>query len=216
MPDGKYIAYYRVSTDRQGKSGLGLEAQQQAVRQYLNGGNWQLLEEYVEVESGKRSSNRPKLQEALKSCKKHKAILILAKLDRLARNVHFISGLMEAGVDFVATDNPTANKLMLHMLAAFSEHEAVQISQRTKSALQAAKARGVKLGKNGKNLAATNKQAAFDFALSLQSTIAEIKQRGITTYRAIAAELNRLNVATFHNKGQWHAPAVHKTMKRMG
>ncbi|MDG4546585.1 MAG: recombinase family protein [Rickettsiales bacterium] len=214
MTNKKYIAYYRVSTDKQGKSGLGLEAQKQAVRQYLNGGQWELLEEFVEVESGKKN-NRPKLQEAISVCKRMQATLIIAKLDRLARNVHFISGLMESGVDFIAVDNPQANKLMLHMLAAFAEHEREQISQRTKSALQAAKGRGVTLGSNGKALASQNKQAALDFALSLKSTIDEIRNRGVTTYRAIAEELNRLNIATFHGKGQWYAPAVHKLVKRL-
>ncbi|MDA0967574.1 MAG: recombinase family protein [Proteobacteria bacterium] len=214
MTNKRYIAYYRVSTDKQGKSGLGLEAQQKAVRLHLNGGDWELLEEFVEVESGKKN-NRPKLQEALKSCKRLHATLIIAKLDRLARNVHFISGLMESGVDFVATDNPNANRLMLHMLAAFAEHEREQISQRTKSALQAAKERGVRLGINGKDLAVKNKQSALDFAISLKPTIADIRKRGISTYRAIADELNRLSVATFHGKGQWYAPAVHRLVKRL-
>lgn len=144
MANGHYIAYYRVSTTRQGQSGLGLEAQQQAVKQYLNGGNWQILAEFTEIESGKRN-DRPKLAEAIALCKRLQATLVIAKLDRLARNVHFISGLMESGVEFVAVDNPNANRLMLHMLAAFAEHEREQISRRTKDALAAAKARGVKL-----------------------------------------------------------------------
>jgi DNA invertase Pin-like site-specific DNA recombinase len=105
MAQGKFIAYYRVSTDRQGRSGLGLEAQQEAVRSYLDGGSWQLVDEVVEVESGKRN-DRPKLAEALKLCRLHGATLIIAKLDRLARNVAFVSNLMESGVDFVAVDFP--------------------------------------------------------------------------------------------------------------
>lgn len=137
MANGHYIAYYRVSTTRQGQSGLGLEAQQQAVKQYLNGGNWQILAEFTEIESGKRN-DRPKLAEAIALCKRLQATLVIAKLDRLARNVHFISGLMESGVEFVAVDNPNANRLMLHMLAAFAEHEREQISRRTKDALAAA------------------------------------------------------------------------------
>ena len=136
------IAYFRVSTDRQGKSGLGLEAQRESVNRYLESVGWNLIGEYVEVESGKRK-NRPQLAAALQACKKEKATLLIAKLDRLARNVHFISGLMESRVDFVAADNPHANKLMIHLLAAFAEHEREQISQRTKEALAAAKARGV-------------------------------------------------------------------------
>ena len=146
MAEGQFIAYHRVSTDRQGESGLGLDAQRQAVTDYLNGGDWDLVDEFVEVESGKSHKNRPQLAAAMAACKREKATLVIAKLDRLARNVHFVSGLMEAGIDFVAVDNPHANKLMVHMLAAFAEHERDMISQRTKAALAAAKARGVKLG----------------------------------------------------------------------
>jgi hypothetical protein len=135
MAQGRFVAYYRVSTDRQGRSGLGLEAQREAVRSYLDGGSWQLVEEVVEVESGKRN-DRPKLAEALKLCRLHQATLIIAKLDRLARNVAFVSNLMESGVDFVAVDFPQANRLTVHILAAVAEHEAAMISQRTKAALR--------------------------------------------------------------------------------
>ena len=131
MAEGQFIAYHRVSTDRQGESGLGLDAQRQAVTDYLNGGDWDLVDEFVEVESGKSHKNRPQLAAAMAACKREKATLVIAKLDRLARNVHFVSGLMEAGIDFVAVDNPHANKLMVHMLAAFAEHERDMISQRT-------------------------------------------------------------------------------------
>src|SRR6476620_4349785 len=137
---GRWISYLRVSTDRQGASGLGLEAQRKAVADYLNGGNWTLAAEFVEIESGKRSNNRPQLAAALAACKKHKAKLVIAKLDRLSRNVHFISGLMDAGVEFVACDMPAANKLTIHILAAVAEHEREMISTRTKGALAAAKA----------------------------------------------------------------------------
>ncbi len=122
---------------------------------------------------------------------------------------------MKSGVEFIATDNPHANKIMLHMLAAFAKHERAQISQRTKSALTEANQGGVKLGNNGAALAVTNKQAAHEFAVSMQSTISEIKQRGSVTYRAIAAELNRLAVQTFHRKGKWYAPAVLKVVRRI-
>ena len=145
MANGKFIAYYRVSTQKQGRSGLGLEAQQRAVREHLNGGRWQLLAELVEVESGKRN-DRPKLAEALALCRMHRAKLLVAKLDRLARNVAFISALMESGVEFEAVDMPQANRLTVHILAAMAEHEAAAISARTKAALSAAKARGVQLG----------------------------------------------------------------------
>src|SRR4051795_11943834 len=145
MAQSKFVAYYRVSTARQGQSGLGLEAQRKAVTDFLDGGDWQLVAEAVEVESGKRS-DRPKLQEALRLCRLHGATLIIAKLDRLARNVAFISNLMESGVDFVAVDFPQANRLTVHILAAVAEHEREMIATRTKAALAAAKAHGRRLG----------------------------------------------------------------------
>lgn len=215
MQSKKYIAYYRVSTNRQGQSGLGLEAQKAAVTQYLNGGDWEILEEFTEVESGKKN-NRPKLQEALAACKRLQATLIIAKLDRLARNVHFISGLMEAGVEFVAVDNPTANKLMLHMLAAFAEHEREMISDRTRKALAAAKARGVQLGKNGKKLARKNQQTADEFAESMQSVIAGIKDEGFTSLQSICNQLSIRNIPTMSGRGKWHTSTLHKLLMRIG
>ena len=117
---GKFIAYFRVSTDRQGQSGLGLEAQQKAVLDYLNGGSWTLAGEFTEVESGKHA-DRPQLAAALAACKKQKAKLVIAKLDRLSRNLAFIAALMDSGVEFVAADNPHANKLTIHILAAVAQ-----------------------------------------------------------------------------------------------
>ena len=138
MTNANYVAYYRVSTERQGQSGLGLEAQRTAVDNYLNGGNWTLLDTFTEVESGRRN-DRPELAKALDLCRRRKATLVIAKLDRLARNVAFIANLMEANVDLVAVDMPQANRLTLHIMAAMAEHEAQAVSQRTKAALQAAK-----------------------------------------------------------------------------
>ena len=190
----KWVSYLRVSTDKQGASGLGLEAQRKAVADYLNGGKWTLAKEFVEIESGKRS-DRPKLAEALALCKKLKAKLIVAKLDRLGRNVHFLSGLMESGVDFVAVDQPFANKLTIHILAAVAEHEREMISTRTRDALAAAKARGVKLG--GPKLAEvcrighrTQAEQADRFAANTRPVIEQIRKSGITSLRAIAAALN--------------------------
>src|SRR5580700_11372561 len=139
-----YVAYYRVSTDRQGASGLGLDAQRQAVARFIGAG--QLVAEFTEIESGRRHTNRPRLLAALAECRKRRAVLLIARLDRLARNVAFIANLMESGVDFVAVDMPTANRLTIHILAAVAEHEREMISQRTKAALAAAKQRGTRLG----------------------------------------------------------------------
>jgi DNA invertase Pin-like site-specific DNA recombinase len=147
MADGKFVAYYRVSTRKQGQSGLGLEAQRDAVHAYLNGGNWTLIGEYTETESGTRKGNgRPQLAAALAQAKRDKATLVIAKWDRLGRNVAFVATLLESGVEFVATDMPSANRLTIHIMAAVAEEEARMISKRTKDALAAAKARGVKLG----------------------------------------------------------------------
>jgi DNA invertase Pin-like site-specific DNA recombinase len=143
----QFLAYYRVSTDRQGRSGLGLEAQQAAVRGYL--GAAAPIAEFTEIETGKRN-DRPQLKEALALCRKRKAKLVIAKLDRLSRNLAFIATLMDSGVEFVAVDNPHATRLTLHILAAaVAEHERHMIADRTTAALQAAKARGIRLGRNG-------------------------------------------------------------------
>jgi len=214
MADGKFVSYCRVSTAAQGVSGLGLEAQQAAVEHYLDGGDWQLVDAFVEVESTKRK-RRPELEKALAACKRHRAILVIAKLDRLARNVHFVSGLMESGVDFVAVDNPHATKLMVHMLAAFAEHEWDQISRRTKEALAAAKARGVVLGSHGKVLAAENKAQAQAFAQKLAPVVQELRGEGHRSIRALTAELNRRGVPTPSGAGQWHIPTTHRLLHRL-
>jgi DNA invertase Pin-like site-specific DNA recombinase len=158
-----FIAYYRVSTDRQGRSGLGLEAPRAAVVRYLAGIGGILIAEHTEVETGRRN-DRPELQKALAVSRKHKARLVIAKLDRLSRNVAFIAALMDAGVEFVACDNPHATRLTLHILAAVAEHEREMVSARTKAALQAAKVRGVRLGRNAERLAPANRTAALDHA----------------------------------------------------
>lgn len=219
MAEGKFIAYYRVSTERQGRSGLGLEAQRDAVTGYLNGGNWQLLDEFCEVESGKRHDNRPQLAAALAACRKHKATLVIAKLDRLARNVAFIANLMEGNVEFVAVDFPAANKLTLHVLAAVAEHERAQISERTKAALAVRKAQGVQLG-NRTNLAeaqakgrAANQAAADQFASNVLPIIYQVQAAGITSYSGIAAALNRRGIKTARG-GTWQAATVRNIMLR--
>jgi len=135
---GKHVAYYRVSPARQGRSGLGLEAQKRAVAEYLDGGDWKIVGEFTEVESGKRA-DRPQLAKALAVCRLHGARLVIAKLDRLSRNAHFLLGLKESGVDFVAADMPNANRLTVGIMAMVGENETLRISERTKAALAAAK-----------------------------------------------------------------------------
>lgn len=199
MPKGKFVSYHRVSTARQGISGLGLEAQRASVADYLNGGDWTLVREVLEVESGKRN-DRPALTDALELCRKHKAILVIAKLDRLARNVVFISNLMESGAEFIAVDMPQANRFVVHIMATVAEQEAEAISKRTKAALQAAKERGTKLGgrrvspQRFAEIAAHARKECTDRVVKqhteLLPIITQIQGDGATTLRAIAAQLN--------------------------
>lgn len=210
----KAIPYYRVSTERQGQSGLGLDAQRKAVLDYVSTHGIQLLKEYTEVESG-RNSKRPVLLHALEECKREKAILLIAKLDRLGRNVAFISRLMESNVDFIAVDNPHASKLIVHIMAAFAEYERDQISARTREALQAAKRRGVLLGKNGKCLAEKNKKDAQDFAKKMVPTISRLFHQGNVTIRKLTEILNRKKIATYSGKGKWHPSTVHRLLKKI-
>src|SRR3954447_394199 len=144
MAQGRFVAYYRVSTQKQGQSGLGLEAQRKAVADYLNGGGWQLVGEFTEVESGKRN-DREELAKALAACRRTGAKLVIAKLDRLSRDAAFLLSLRDAGVEFVAADMPDANRLTVGIMALMAEHEAELVSQRPKAALAAAEARGRRL-----------------------------------------------------------------------
>ena len=216
---GRFVAYYRVSTDKQGESGLGLDAQRQAVMNYLNGGPWKLVAEHTEVESGKRNA-RPELQKALAACRRHKAKLCIAKLDRLSRNLAFIATLMDSGVEFVATDNPHANKLTIHILAAVAEHEREAISERTKAALAAAKARGKKLG--GPRLAAARRasikarsDAADAFAANVRPIIKEIQASGVSSLRGVARALTARGVPTARG-GSWSDVMVAAVLRRQG
>src|SRR5262245_61779826 len=222
---GKFVAYYRVSTQRQGRSGLGLEAQRAAVQDYLNGGNWRIVAEYTEVESGKRK-DRPKLADALKACRVHGARLIITKLDRLARNAHFLLGLQEAGVEFVAVDMPTVNRMVVGILALVAEDEAKRISERTKAALAAAKRRGTKLGgvREGHNpftakIAAMGRKAviahANERAADLAPIVREIQAAGATSLRAIAAGLNERGIPTANGQGEWQAVQVSRVLGRL-
>jgi DNA invertase Pin-like site-specific DNA recombinase len=227
MASGKFVSYLRVSTERQGRSGLGLEAQRKTVEDYLNAGAWHLLREYVEVESGRRN-DRPQLAVALAHAKATGATVVIAKLDRLARNVAFISNLMESGVEFVTADMPMANRLTVHVLAAVAEHEREMISQRTKAALGAAKARGKRLGNpNGaralraagagqpgwKSGAIGNQAAADRFARRLAPVIDAIRVEGIMSLEGIADELNARGILTARG-GRWYATTVRNLLAR--
>ena len=216
---GKFIAYFRVSSDRQGKSGLGLAAQRQAVMSYLDGGRWALVDEFTEVESGKRN-DRPELVKALGACKKQKAKLVIAKLDRLSRNLAFIATLMDSGVEFVAVDNPHANKLTVHILAAVAQHEREIISARTSAALKAAKARGKRLGNpklsDARRLAvAARKDSADRYSANVLPVIREIQASGVKSLRAIARALAARGVPTARG-GSWTAVQVSDILERVG
>lgn len=208
-----YIGYLRVSTERQHASGLGLEAQREAIQRYAAQQGIPIAEVFVETESGKLK-DRPQLNAALAQCRRRKATLLIAKLDRLARNVAFVSALMETGVDFVAVDAPYANRLMIHILSAFAQHEREQISERTKAALAAAKARGVKLGANGVNLAAANRAEADEFARSVRHHLYAARDAGCNTLRDIGAFLSDQGVFTASG-GAWHPSTVARLMQRI-
>lgn len=226
--NGKWVAYYRVSTKRQGASGLGLEGQQASVRAFLAGKGWPPVAEVVEVESGKRS-DRPKLKEALALCRLHGATLVIAKLDRLARNAAFCLSLRDAGVRFVAADMPDANEMTIGIMAVVAQGEASMISARTKAALQAAKARGVVLGgarnntgniareaERGRQASAAVRGAKASVrAGDLAPIIRELREGGATTLTAIAAGLNARGIPTARG-GSWAPVQVARVLERLG
>jgi DNA invertase Pin-like site-specific DNA recombinase len=224
MAQGRFVSYLRVSTAKQGASGLGLEAQRKAVEDYLNGGRWELIAEFIEVESGK-NADRKQLQNALRACRLHGARLLVAKLDRLSRHAAFLLNLQASSVKFVACDMPEANEMTVGMMAVFAQGERKMISDRTKAALRAAKARGVRLG-NPRNLtckarrkgngvshrvrAATASQRAQDMA----PTLAEIQSEGVGSLRQIARALNERGIPA-PRSGQWSATQVRRVLARL-
>jgi DNA invertase Pin-like site-specific DNA recombinase len=219
MAHGNYVAYYRVSTKAQGTSGLGLDAQREAVHRYLNGGDWQLLAEYPEIESG-RHDDRPQLAAAMQRCKLTGATLVIAKLDRLSRNVAFLAALMDSGVEFVAVDNPHATRFTLHILAAVAEHERLLIAGRTKAALAAAKARGVVLGgRRGTHVVdhrlgvEARQRQCRDFAEGVGAIIRPMREQGMSL-RQIAAQLTADHVQTLRG-GAWTPTAVANVLARV-
>lgn len=207
-----FVAYLRVSTVRQGVSGLGLEAQKAAVEAFARQHGASIVKSFVEVETGKRS-DRPELAKALEAARKAKATLLIAKLDRLARNVAFIANLMDADIEFLACDQPFASRLTLHILAAVAEDEARRISERTKAALAAAKARGRKLGSPiarrtvAKARAARSAYAAKANATTL-AVIREVRASGICTLSGIARILMARGIKTPSGRSEWQAVQV--------
>lgn len=219
------VAYLRVSTARQGASGLGLEAQRAAVQGFAASGSHTIVAELVEVESGGRA-DRPQLAAALATCRLHRATLVIAKLDRLARNVAFIANLMDGGVEFVACDMPHANRLTLHLMAAMAEHEREMISQRTKAALAAAKARGVNLGNpNGaRHLRHSCREAAAKSAVARKLAVSRhdkaLKPKLESLMRRLGASPSRLARALneegvpSNTGGRWSASQVRIVVDR--
>jgi DNA invertase Pin-like site-specific DNA recombinase len=230
MAEGKFVSYLRVSRDKQGRSGLGLEAQRVAVQHYLNGGKWKVLSEYVEVESGKRN-DRPKLAAALSHAKAAGAKLVFAKLDRLTRDVDLLRSLASSSVDLVFCDLPSVppgamGRFLLTQMASVAELEVGLIGERTKAALAAAKARGVKLGNpngaralRGKQVGnaeavATIKANAVQRATDLKAIVDDIRGSGITTVRGIAKELHVRGIRAPRGD-TWHPTAVARLLNRL-
>lgn len=209
----QFVSYLRVSTDRQGVSGLGLEAQRDAVTRHVKSVGGLLLVEFVEVESGAKRS-RPVLMKSISLCREERATLIIAKLDRLARNVSFVSSLMDSGIDFVAADAPYANRLMIHILAAFAEHERELISERTRGALASARARGIELGANGKTLAKRYKAEADAVAEDYRYAVVSAVNDGARTLSDIARRLNAAGLRT-REGSLWSVGTTHRLMKRL-
>lgn len=223
MAKGKFVSYLRVSTDKQGRSGLGLEAQREAVRAWLDGGRWQLVAEFVEVESGRRD-DRPELEKALAACRIYGATLVVAKLDRLTRSVSFLSTLRDSGVEFVAVDLPNANRAMVTIWVAIAEYEREACSARTKAALAAARARGVRLGHPetftdagravGRRKAAARRAARIaQRATDLAPTVADLQNtNGARTLQGLADGLNARGIPATRG-GAWSTAQVWRLLR---
>lgn len=225
----KFVAYYRVSTVKQGQSGLGLEAQQSAVAEYLKSNVGELITEYTEIQSGKKD-NRPELESALRQCRLTGATLLIAKLDRLSRNRSFLMEMQDSSVDFIAVDMPEANHFTVGLMACLADYERQLISERTKAALQMAKARGVKLGnprlseiRNSDTTAATEARSSKAKARNqeIRTTIDEMVEsispeyRSNVSLRTIASMLNDAGYVTSRGK-QWRHTSVNRVLEATG
>lgn len=211
----KFVAYYRVSTDKQGLQGYGIEAQKMSVSRYLASLDCELLGSFEEVESG-ANNKRPQLQAAMALAKSKKAVLIIAKLDRLSRNAAFLLQLQDSGVDFIACDMPTADKLSVGIIALLAQRERELISQRTKAGLQAVKARGIRLGNPNPKASLerailANQAKKLEFAASAKKIILEIQSTGVTTLAKLADCLNKRGEKTARGSS-WTATAVRRVL----
>lgn len=226
MTTGNFISYLRVSTAKQGRSGLGLEAQRKAVDDYLNGGTWKVLEEFVEVESG-RNNKRPKLAEAIALCRATGATLVVAKIDRLARDAAFLLSLKDAGIEFVAADMPDANRMTVGIMALVAEQEREAISKRTKEALAAAKARGIQLGayragkfvgrvgtpEDAQRASQARTERYRQSAMEKIPVLQKVDPDGSLSLRQVAQRLNEMGVPTVSGRGAWSANSVRRLRK---
>lgn len=217
----KFVCYYRVSRKEQGLSGLGLSAQRTSVTNFVKNQEGEIIQEFTEIETGTNKRERVEIHKAIQLAKNEGAILVIAKLDRLSRNVNFVSSLMDAGIEFVAVDMPSANNFTIHIFSALAEQEAKLISSRTRQALAELKNRGIKLG-NPNNLnneaRAKGVERIKENALNndknrqAQSVIVNCKEKGMS-YRQIAEYLNNLNFKTRYGN-KFLAPTVHQLYSR--
>ena len=221
----KLVSYRRVSTKKQEDSNLGLLAQQDAINDYAVKHNAQIIKDFLEVETGTRSKDRPIIKEAIQFAKKNNATLVISKLDRLTRSVTFLSQLMDSNVEFVALDFPKADRTILQLMMVIAEFEADRIKERVNNALAQLKKQGVKLGSPRKLTAADSephrklwvakeKQMAFDFAEKIYPTIKFYKDKGYSNHQ-VAVELNKKNYPTYTGRGQWHTTTVQRCVARV-
>jgi DNA invertase Pin-like site-specific DNA recombinase len=217
----RFVSYFRVSTDQQGRSGLGLEAQNRAIAQYVQLVDGEIVDApFTEIESGRRC-DRPQLMKAIASAKRHKATLLIAKLDRLARNVAFVSAMLESGVELRAVDMPAANRMMLQLVAVMGEYEVGLISERTKAALAARRARGFSLGtvanlkKGNPGAIAKLKAEAQEAAERMRPIIDNLKAEGVSTVRGLCVALNERGYVTATGSA-WHPTSVARVLRRIG
>jgi DNA invertase Pin-like site-specific DNA recombinase len=200
----EFVVYYRVSTERQGRSGLGLDAQRAMVRRFLQPTD-NVIAEFTEIQSGKRN-DRPELWNAINLAKRHRSKLLIPKLDRFSRKVSFISGIIDQGIELAVCEHPNVSTFFLHLLACFAEEERRQISERTKAALRAAKMRGTVLGRNAKVLSIQRRLEKQNFFETIRPEF-EQATRDAGTYSGTAILLNERKVATFKG-GKWHPQTV--------